>query len=126
MALIDHAYEWVNASEEKMLLSAGCCEAAYLLFGFAWNAHNKLGIAGFRAESDGAAVLLHDALNDAQADAGADAYRLRGVKGIEDVGLAFERDSGAVVADADAEIDVWLAGVDVVFGPGADADLSVL
>ena len=87
---------------------------------------DELGVAGFGTEPDGAAVLLNDALNDAESDAGADADGLGGVEGVEDLGLAFERDSGAVVGDADAEIGVGFAGVGFLLGPGANADLAML
>ncbi len=75
---------------------------------------------------DGAAVLLDDAMHDAEAQAGADAYGLGGVEGVEDVGLAVERDAAAVVADADAEVGSVFAVGERFLGPRADADAAVL
>src|SRR5665213_1164436 len=66
--------------------------------------NHKLGAAGLRGKTDHAAILLHDAMHDAEADAGAHADRFGGVEGIEDVRLAFGRDAAAVIADADANL----------------------
>ncbi len=87
----------VNVREESLVAGEGEADA-------------ELGVAGFGGEGDGAAVLLDDALDDAEAEAGADAYGLGGVEGVEDVGLAFERDAGAVVGDGDAEEVAAAAG----------------
>src|SRR5579862_9595268 len=92
--------------------------------GITGDADNKLCIAGFRAEANDAAVLVDQALHDAKADACANAYWLGCVKGIEDVGLAFERNAGAVIPPADAKVGVGF--VCDVLGPGANADDSML
>ena len=74
------------------------------LVAVAGDADSELGVAGLGGEGDGAAVLLDDALHDAEAEAGAGSDGLGGVEGVEDVGLAFEWDAGAVVGDGDAEV----------------------
>ena len=72
-------------------------------------------------------ILFDDALDDAQPDACSYADGLGGVEGIEDLRLAFERDADAVVADADAEIGVWLVRIGGRFlRPCAHADVSML
>ena len=81
------------------------------LFPIAGDAHDKLCIAGFRAEPDDAAELVDDALYDAETDTGADADRLGGIERVEDMRLAFQRNTDTVVAYADAEIGAPVAGV---------------
>ena len=76
---------------------------------FAGDADAEFGVAGLGGEGDHTAVLLDNALHDAEAEAGAYADGFSGVEGVEDVGLAFERDAGAVVGDGDAEEVAGLA-----------------
>src|ERR1700690_4019107 len=96
----------------------------------AGEADAELGVAGFGGEGDGAAVLLRDALDDAEAEAGADADGLGGVEGGEDAGLAFQRDAGALAGNRNAKEAAWLAGRRGVTGrlllPGADANVAAL
>ena len=75
---------------------------------------------------NGAAVLLDDAMHDAEAEAGANAYGLRGVEGVEDQRLALEWNPGAVVADADAEVCSVFAVRERFLGPRANADATAL
>ena len=81
------------------------------LFPIAGDAHDKLCIAGFRAEPDDAAELIDDALYDAETDTGADADWLGGIERIEDMRLAVQRNTDAVVAYANAEIGAPIVGV---------------
>ena len=75
---------------------------------------------------DGAAILLDDAMHDAQAEASAYADGLGGVEGVEDLGLAFDGDAGAVVADADAEVSLLFTVGERFLCPGANADATAL
>src|ERR1035438_10199523 len=96
----------------------------------AGEADAELGVAGFGGEGNGAAVLLGDALHDAEAEAGAYADGLGGVEGVEDAGLAFQRDAGAVVGNRNAKVAARLAGRPGVTGrlflPGVDANVAAL
>src|SRR6266702_3672296 len=83
---------------------------------FAGEADAELGVAGFGGEGNGAAVLVDDALDDAQAQAGANADGLGGVEGIEDAGLAFEWDAGAVVGDGYVKVVAGLGAGGVRVG----------
>ncbi len=90
----------------EMLLAENSCAWPRNYLTIAGQPHDKFRVAGFRAESNDAAILLDDALDDAKPDSCADSDGFRGVEGIEDLRLAFERNADAVIADADAEVDV--------------------
>src|SRR5271156_3124919 len=63
--------------------------------------HLKTCVAGFRADSNTAPVLLHDTLNRIEAKARTFANSLRGEKGFENMRLDFGRNSRAVIGDLD-------------------------
>ena len=89
--------------------------------------HNKFSAAGLRTEANCASVLLDDALHDSKSDPSADPDGLRRVEGVKDLGLAVKWDSAAVIAHADAEIDMRVVRAGAfLFCPGTDANVSML
>ena len=89
--------------------------------------NDEVGAAGLRGEVNGSAVLLDDAMDDSEAEACAYADGLGCVKGVEDVCLNVERDSAAVIADANAKASSWLILTgDRFLCPCADGNTAML
>src|SRR6266851_2362349 len=98
-----------------------------LLWCFCGQMDDEVGVARFGGEVNGAPVLLDDAVNDPKSKSRTDAYGLRGVERVEDVGLDIVRNAAAVIGDANAEVRARLIRTgDRFLRPCAHSDAAAL
>ncbi len=77
-----------------------------------WEPDLKARVAGIGSDLNISPMFFHDALDGVEAEAGAFSNSFGGEKGLEDVGLNFLGDAGAVVADFNDHASVFAVGAD--------------